>query len=73
MKPAHLVKGDDPERLVPLRTGPERLVNVLDELLHVRYAARWVHRVGAVTTAGRVDVGEMWERAAPGRRRKSHP
>lgn len=63
---ARLVKGDDPEGLVPLGAGAQGLVDVLDELLPIGNAAGGVHGVGAIAAAGRVDVGQLGQVALLG-------
>jgi hypothetical protein len=64
-----LVVGDDEQRLVPLRAGPERLVHVLDETLPVGDVVRRVVVVGGgpreVEVPG-LDDGERREDAASG-------
>lgn len=61
-----LVKGDDEEGVLPLRAVTEGIVHLLEENLAVRNQASGVHRVCANATAGRVDVGELWEAAEVG-------
>lgn len=61
-----LVIGDEQESLVPLRTGPNGVVDLLDEDLAERDVAGGVHGVGVQATAGRVDVGKLGQEAEVG-------
>lgn len=54
-----LIVGDQEEGLLPLRTGADSVVDLLDEDLAVRDVAGGVHGVGVGAAAGRVDVGEL--------------
>lgn len=54
-----LVEGEQEESLIPLGTGAEGVVDLLDEDLAVRDVTRWMHGVGVQAAAGRVDVGEL--------------
>jgi hypothetical protein len=63
---AGLVEGDEQEGLVPLGTGADGIVDLLDEDLAERDVARGVHGVGVEVAAGGVDVGELGQEAEVG-------
>ena len=56
---ARFIKGDDQERLVPLGTGADGVVNVLEQLLAGGDQTGGMHGVGLIAAAGRVDEGEF--------------
>lgn len=61
-----LIEGDEEKGLVPLRTGADGVVDLLDEHLTVGDVAGGVHGVGVQATAGGVDVGQLGEDAQVG-------
>lgn len=63
---ASLVKGDDEQGVVPLRTCASSVVYLADQSLAVRDQACRVHGVRAHAAAGWVDVGELGQRAGSG-------
>lgn len=61
-----LIEGDEEKGLVPLGTGADGVVDLLDEHLTVGDVAGGVHGVGVQATAGGVDVGQLGEDAQVG-------
>lgn len=61
-----LIVGNEQEGLLPLRAGAESIVDLLDEDLAERDVARGMHGVGVQAAAGRVDVGELGQKAQVG-------
>lgn len=59
METTSLVKAEDEEGLIPLGTGAQSVVDVLDQLLAVGDQTAGVHRVGADTAARGVNVAEF--------------
>jgi hypothetical protein len=61
-----LIEGDEEEGLVPLGTGADGIVDLLEENLTERDVAGGVHGVGVEAAAGGVDVGELGEQTKIG-------
>lgn len=61
-----LIEGDEEKGLLPLRTGADGIVDLLQENLTEGDVSGGVHGVGVQAAAGGVDVGQLGEEAQVG-------